>query len=504
MDNSNRVGSTQDPIAAGHGSTNNRLSGGYDEANYMQISRLEQFSTVEMGPHDSSNSWHGLAFDQLQGASSLPASARSLTEGSDAAEKVDSLTRLNKACDRCRKSKLKCDWSKPCARCVEDGVPELCQLTARKSRKVSDRLCTSTACEPCRIAKARCDANRPCSRCCKLGKQPQCVDHLVAVADRPLPFRNGKLIFGDELDNTFHVDFGRLGWAYGPIRRCWEWGHDPVAILRIFEDLPLYFQNILRVGLTAIEIVQRHMQSKRNTADRLLATNEAQARPIPSGFEGFEDYQDQMWDLNEDVGYLKLKWRKVQEERASLQINNSVSRIFGTHKEEVLARLARHELPLLTSEFEWLCRVMDLIFFSISPNSGKPMIRFERIHHVVGKEFKSALACITNTWDHDWSGNVRAAAFCLRRVSIDEFDALRSTNACMRPVTQHCLGDMSAHQMLDTYQMDVEKLKISNMKQTEQGREILWKLADLSQTQLAPVVAYAEQLKRANGSYDVF
>ena len=44
----------------------------------------------------------------------------------------------------------------------------------------------------------------------------------------------------------------------------------------------------------------------------------------------------------------------------------------------------------------------------------------------------------------------------------------------MRPVTQHCLGDMSAHQMLDTYQMDVEVER----GEDEGGEELTMSMAE--------------------------
>eukprot|EP00960_Hanusia_phi_P037881 753165-Hanusia_phi.AAC.2 len=269
---------------------------------------------------------------------------------------------------------------------------------------------------------------------------------------------------------TFHVDFGRLGWAYGPIQRCWEWGHDPVAMLRIFgEDLPTYLQNILRVGMAAMQIVESYKTGTKKVGDSLLL-GEASGMTGPAEVP---DCHDQLWELNEEVSFMKLRWRNEQRERASVHINNSVCRVFGIHKEELLARLARHEIPLLTSEFEWLCRILDLAFFSLSSHAGRPMVRYERFLLKFGREVRGALGCITNMWEHSWSGDVEAACFCVRPVSLclshpsphplvplaplpsRPWQAL-STSDLVRPVTSLCRHDGSGQELLDTCCEDVE------------------------------------------------
>ena len=105
----------------------------------------------------------------------------------------------------------------------------------------------------------------------------------------------------------------------------------------------------------------------------------------------------------------------------------------------------------------------------------------------------------------------------LAQISVEDFDSHRCNGSLSRPVTGFCRGDLSGRELLETACDDVEvrmeakeaetneaqRYKISAMKLTLEGKEALWRLADLTQKKLAPIVSQAEQLKRLSGSHDL-
>ncbi|KAJ1468952.1 hypothetical protein T484DRAFT_1853602 [Baffinella frigidus] len=82
---------------------------------------------------------------------------------------------VSRACEPCRKSKIKCDETRPCIRCRKNGRCEACvDWRANEASgagwdedgqgEPGSRTLVSRACKPCRSSKLKCDKNRPCGR----------------------------------------------------------------------------------------------------------------------------------------------------------------------------------------------------------------------------------------------------------------------------------------------------------------------------------------------------
>jgi len=95
------------------------------------------------------------------------------------------------ACGPCKRSKVKCDDVRPCSRCVKEGpammracsegfgITDSLQAQALAGRPVSRRVPSS--CERCRRSKLKCDMERPCRNCVSHGDSMKCIDSSLAI-----------------------------------------------------------------------------------------------------------------------------------------------------------------------------------------------------------------------------------------------------------------------------------------------------------------------------------
>ncbi|KAM6497112.1 hypothetical protein JOM56_007585 [Amanita muscaria] len=78
--------------------------------------------------------------------------------------------RATKACANCRRDKIRCNGSRPCASCLKKGHgPEQC----------------IDGCEPCRRARMRCEGGKPCQRCREV--QIECTEDTSPAISRQHP-----------------------------------------------------------------------------------------------------------------------------------------------------------------------------------------------------------------------------------------------------------------------------------------------------------------------------
>mmetsp|Transcript_26300 Transcript_26300/g.86418 ORF Transcript_26300/g.86418 Transcript_26300/m.86418 type:complete len:406 (+) Transcript_26300:95-1312(+) len=95
------------------------------------------------------------------------------------------------ACVPCKRSKVKCDDVRPCSRCVKEGpvMIRACsqglgslegfQAHVVSARPVGRRVPSS--CERCRRSKLKCDMERPCRNCVSHGDSIKCIDSSLAI-----------------------------------------------------------------------------------------------------------------------------------------------------------------------------------------------------------------------------------------------------------------------------------------------------------------------------------
>ena len=103
------------------------------------------------------------AVQQIQGAAvpAVPVEAKNLTFAERNAP-----TPIASACLACFTSKIRCDFKRPCGRCVKRGVGHECQTRKYRRRKKP----VQVACFACVKSKAACDDERPCTRCKRAGR----------------------------------------------------------------------------------------------------------------------------------------------------------------------------------------------------------------------------------------------------------------------------------------------------------------------------------------------
>ena len=103
-----------------------------------------------------------------------------------------------RACVQCWQSKMKCDGQQPCGRCQMRGISEQCARQQRKAGTgVVDGLSSDAApprakrkiikhglaCMQCRRSKVKCDGDRPCAKCMLRGLSETCSSSREEPAD---------------------------------------------------------------------------------------------------------------------------------------------------------------------------------------------------------------------------------------------------------------------------------------------------------------------------------
>eukprot|EP00960_Hanusia_phi_P062943 765308-Hanusia_phi.AAC.8 len=98
--------------------------------------------------------------------------------------------RVERACEFCRRRKLKCDDQRPCSSCAgrmtgcrdchkgAEWEAQLAALGKNAGLYWKMRNNVSQACDRCRKLKSKCGDTRPCWRCVKSGCADKCVDEV--------------------------------------------------------------------------------------------------------------------------------------------------------------------------------------------------------------------------------------------------------------------------------------------------------------------------------------
>eukprot|EP00960_Hanusia_phi_P073378 767996-Hanusia_phi.AAC.9 len=297
------------------------------------------------------------------------------------------------ACKPCKDIKSKCDTFQPCTRCVQSNIADQC-IRLRVARAPRKR--TSIACVPCKRSKLKCDEERPCSRCKRLGREMSCIDEeldlipvqLVDQADdqfevydeqslerpsnvqeeveieRPLNFWARSLSF--ESPSQGRARMNSMGWPDRVLARHFEFGHSSVDMMNIFVCLPPYLQDVTRRALQSLEIIIEHRMAKKQMQafGHLLTDGSmvpAQELELESTF-----YEQQAFGVMSQHVY------PLTGKRAHAYVSGTACNMLGLHAEEVLARIANRELPLLSTQFNYLLYVM-FGTWSFAMHPGRPL-----------------------------------------------------------------------------------------------------------------------------------
>eukprot|EP00960_Hanusia_phi_P076209 768531-Hanusia_phi.AAC.1 len=280
---------------------------------------------------------------------------------------------VSRACVACRKLKMKCGDTRPCARCVAKGIENTCVDWTGETHE--PRAQVPRACEACKRAKARCDLSRPCSRCLKNGRGDACCDwnsssdlplvkvevarvkqeHAVEAVERPLSYNINRVGLAEDI--TMFQTYDTQHWAYPLMARFSEYSQDQILHLALV--LPPTVQNVVSNALNTFKLIQSHVMQERFAHDCNLLMGDQKDTGI------FEMMENEIWERSQDTGFMRMKWDVVENMmpvRQELYVSDLISSICGIHKEEFITRLTSKNVPIFMTELDWICYMIEEIF----------------------------------------------------------------------------------------------------------------------------------------------
>jgi hypothetical protein len=159
----------------------------------------------------------------------------------------------------------------------------------------------------------------------------------------------------------------QLGWIQEHLLRIMRMGHHVDFLTKFLVCLPTQQRVDIGNVLDMAQTMGMHC--------RLSALSVMQHRSEHSG-PSFEcpslDGNEQLWELNTDVGFTLMSFDPAPMQRNRIVVNSRVAGIFGMHREEYLARAAARDLAVPMTELDGL---IVLLYISVrdSFGDGSPM-----------------------------------------------------------------------------------------------------------------------------------
>uniref|UniRef100_A0A7S4KRM9 Zn(2)-C6 fungal-type domain-containing protein n=1 Tax=Guillardia theta TaxID=55529 RepID=A0A7S4KRM9_GUITH len=377
-----------------------------------------------------------------------------------------------KACLRCRSSKIKCDYLKPCSSCVRSGCPGTC---------MEDQ--NPRSCDFCKQKKLKCNKLRPCDQCIKRARGENCSAPFNAASyksakaatrktaeeepatlpqgwgqqellepppqavqvHRPMPFAL-KITFSDTSE---HRERESLRLHHVIFRRVWESGYSLPRLLRILNNLPHAIRQVLDEGLMALEGL-RQIKCKRISppSSPEVPTQDS------SVLELVKDDNEGFLSSNDYIGFYAYEWDPLTQKRVSVQVSQCLASFLKMHPEEVLARVGHSDHFLPNSEIEFLGALFNELFRT----NDLPAYRYQRLVRScpkTGKILESMIVKSTASRQLDEHGRVVKTCHFLHHVRPWEYDeAMRLRPECCRPFLTNTGDRRSAHQLLSDANRD--------------------------------------------------
>jgi hypothetical protein len=153
----------------------------------------------------------------------------------------------------------------------------------------------------------------PSRRCLRLRS-----DEAAVVVQRPIPFNATSVSFDDE--QRYRLEVQDMDWYNRVLERYLDAGYGPrsdtlgnsASIVGIFHSLPPDLAEVLKEGLHALQV----LRAARATSRRPRAA----ATPADEVAGHIAAMEDDMWERNEQCGYLRFEWDPVTERRRSCSI----------------------------------------------------------------------------------------------------------------------------------------------------------------------------------------
>jgi len=384
--------------------------------------------------------------------------------------------RVVRACLPCRLSKLKCDSERPCANCARSGGSSLCVswIVGKGQRSP-----LSPACMVCNQDKC------VCNPAMLFGKRSP-TDKVTI--ERPIPAPES-LVFENERSAQRRAQM-RL-FSHKILARYWEAGYSTEVLLQLFRSLPSELRAAIWAGLDAMSFLASLAGPEQDVDPNAQI-------PAPVTFK--------IPDMG--PGTLVMGWDPTAQVRTYVSANQTCSLIARVHIEEFLTRIANNELKMMQTEIEWLCSTIDDLISGTKPVNIRYLRYADDYRNPEGTaSCKLIKMMVVNRMD-TLCRHVLSSTTHLEVASDEEYDkALQETPEICRPFSA-MLGDVrTAAELRRSWSTDLRRNgKISEMKQTEEGRAVLAKLTNIINVVFKPIIDMANgarmqfQMAQAQGS----
>eukprot|EP00960_Hanusia_phi_P068947 766973-Hanusia_phi.AAC.3 len=319
----------------------------------------------------------------------------------------------------------------------------------------------SNSCVVCKKAKVKCDEQRPCSRCKRLKRESKCVyedlwqfrtaelehvgeakqlkeseheandesseesiegmerefDDLYELdedwssrtpqereqnVERPLDFYIRSVSFDKPSQLREHMI--SMGWPDRVLSRHWEFGFSSKEMMNIFVSLPPHLQQVTRRALQAIEII---------VADKMQKQAQAlQEKPLLMESETVTEAAlelEQTIYRQQSFGVIKQHAHPDTGKRAHVYVSDAMCKFLGLHPEEALARIVNREMPLIATEFAFLCYMLFGAWsFASRPGHPYSLVGCLRYMGEHGEPGGGLMVRLDQKQEFDFRGRVRA------------------------------------------------------------------------------------------------
>ncbi|EKX50345.1 hypothetical protein GUITHDRAFT_161937 [Guillardia theta CCMP2712] len=388
-----------------------------------------------------------------------------------------------RACGNCRRLKTKCDNTRPCSRCLARGIASTCTDWAKD--KPESRKQVSKACEPCRRLKERCDDERPCKRCCKRGRTHLCVDSShedtsqpkdspvnqqspmspvpsppteinksvspIEQVDRPLAFKANTASFGIECGQALE---GIFTGSTALVKRFNEFGFNSSQNLKMFLTMPPKLQDMLKEGVRFLENMFVLKDDGISTARHNIHLLENDNASNLSNCEDSEISALENFSSLHGSACVRIRYDPEESRRKDVCVTNSMTKLTGLHKEELLTRFAAKDIPFYMTELDQFCKTIEGAFHA----NDVLLERYYRVKDIWSEKPKGCIFCkLSQCRQFDGRGRVLNQLYYFNPVSPEEFDRVQRENPEMcRPFARE-MGDFrTSNELMNDFQVDME------------------------------------------------
>mmetsp|Transcript_33064 Transcript_33064/g.74213 ORF Transcript_33064/g.74213 Transcript_33064/m.74213 type:complete len:682 (-) Transcript_33064:15-2060(-) len=289
-------------------------------------------------------------------------------------------------------------------------------LQSKKRREQVGR-----ACEPCRRAKMKCDEQRPCSTCKSRDISHRCIDEvsfetirgvlkLPVASKEVIEIRTEQSKQGTLQQRSIELECGDETTSFA--NRCRhladkmpliELGWKREQVVQLLMGLPASLFDTLSKGLIAVErLYTIHKEVSRPRAGSLSKQLLAEDRELR-----IDAMECDMCNSHPSLGVFRVEYCPSTGHASSLYMNQAFASILGSTRDKLLHQISCCQVPLALSASEYVSFVLGLmnsfmpvqhssVLRVLPQNSEQPV--FVRAHQKRTFGQYGNLICVTHFW----------------------------------------------------------------------------------------------------------